>query len=267
MENWQKFEQLSTQYLNQEFQNHGVTFINSGQRDSNSPDILVIDSSTQQTITCIECKYSPSQSGQFAVLETGNSLALSPRNKNFNSFSKQIISEYLKHQNTQLISKSLLYGWIKEHYRKKNVSYFITSNELNSYYAFVELQDFDKYFDVNVTVRRKRSGTRNITTNSFPTVMRSLEIHLNSINVVQRTFKKLNNGWGVIVDRELNKSEQYYKLFYLSREKDMDGIVYRVKRRSKTNNLNFIFEVNYIGQKSNINKFSFKASLENKGFN
>ncbi|NLL06939.1 MAG: hypothetical protein GX270_14410 [Clostridiaceae bacterium] len=98
MENWQLFEQECCDYLNSHLKDYPFSFKCSGGSDSTSSDIEVMRNDT--SVFSIEAKLSPSQSGQFVVLDNNNEFSYSPRNKfSSNIYSRKIVSYLNKNIN------------------------------------------------------------------------------------------------------------------------------------------------------------------------
>ncbi|NLL06938.1 MAG: hypothetical protein GX270_14405 [Clostridiaceae bacterium] len=51
---------------------------------------------------------------------------------------------------------SILFGWIKEHYKAKNSKYLITSTSLGKYKAIIQLDELEHWFTVSACLRRKK---------------------------------------------------------------------------------------------------------------
>lgn len=264
-ERWSLFEIYACDYLNKSIGNSNVLFKRLGSSNSTANDIEVYSNS--KYLFSIEAKYSPSQSGQFVIIDQKDKYEFSIGN-NFenNEYSREIIrilNTNKKHY-TPLgqkavkleIDSAVLAGWIISYYKEKDCQFIITSDELNGYKAIIPITDIQQYFNVTAVVRRKRSGTRHLPKYKFEESVNALKVHTNAlgfelIEVVKENSKTL------VEFKEDNmishKSQRYFgehNEYYLSDASAKNE--YYIKVRSNTNNLNVIFSLEYIGVKDNI---------------
>jgi len=258
---WEKFEIESCQFLNEEFSDLGVIFQRAGGTNSNTSDIEVLTENKELFST--EAKFSPSQSGQFVIIEEKEIYTFSNNSKfESNIYTKKII-DYLN-ENKENYSpkgqksielkcdKKLLFDWIIEHYKTKDSYFVITSNRLNDYKAIIPIDDINRYFHVSAVIRRKRSGTRDIAQYKIRSSIKELTAkyreeygEIDEIITSKKTLVRFKNKV------ELKKSERYFGSNYFLSPSDNIG-EYFIKERSNTNNLNVIFSLEYKGPERNI---------------
>ena len=192
MRNWEKFEQEATAYLNETYKHLSVTFQNTGGKDANTSDIKVMKG--HQTLFSIEAKYSPSQSGQFVLLEEDGKYVFSPKNRfEDNPYTNDIImhlNEYKSIYNPVgqesieiQYDPNVFAGWIQDHYRSKESEFLIVSDQLNGYKAIIPLEELQRYFVVQAFLRRKRSGSRHLSQKRKNDALRALYARLEGIEV------------------------------------------------------------------------------------
>jgi len=256
MKDWKKFEKEAVNYLNQRYNSTDLKFKNCGGSNSKMPDIKVYRNDNH--IFNVEAKLSPSQSGQFVVKIKDDKFIFSSNNVfEKNEYSGKII-KYLN-ENFEFYSRvkqssieidcpiNSLENWIINHYKAKNSEFIITSNEVKSFKAIIPIEEIPKYFNVSANLRRKRSGTRHLPKSQRTEIRELLEDYLADLGVFIDEFKEEGKKTSIIINRSLNKEEQYFGVdnFYLSPDKDMDN-KYFIKKRSMTNNINVIFSLEYI---------------------
>ncbi len=258
MENWQLFEQECCNYLNNALKDYPFNFKCNGGSDSTSSDIEVTKKNA--SVFSIEAKLSPSQSGQFVVLDNNNKFSYSPRNKfSGNIYSRQII-DYLN-RNIDLYTNvqqsainikcpnGVLIGWIKEHYKAKGSKFIITSTSLGTNKVIVPLDQLGQYFVVSACLRRKKSGSRNIPKSDFMFAERLVQEHLRNMRCKVKEVKKIDNKLVVTLDSDtyLNKSKCYLDSDMYISEDRLNSNKYIIKKLSKTNNANVVFSLRYVG--------------------
>ncbi|MGL5964584.1 MAG: hypothetical protein ACRCZ2_09370 [Fusobacteriaceae bacterium] len=197
MNNWEIFESNCTQYLNQNYGNERIRFIQLGKSDSTTADISVEIDGIQ--IFLIEVKMPKAQSGQFVVLFDENKFIFSPRNKtkedDYTMFIINHINENINEYNnvgtTSLkinISSSYFSDWIKKYYQSKNVKYIITKH-LNDFIIF-PLEKYDYYFNVNGNIRLKSSGSNNLPNSYIEDMKKYLEKSIGDDFEIKKEGKK-----------------------------------------------------------------------------
>ncbi|WP_033827199.1 PDDEXK family nuclease [Bacillus andreraoultii] len=260
--NWELFEIDSCNYLNELFEGSPITFQGEGGKNSSSSDIKVFDRG--KYIFSIEAKYSPSQSGQFVLIEGNDLYSLSPVSKFENNEYTQAIIDHLNENKEQYtpegqeaieinIDKKILAKWITDHYKRKDSYFVITSNKLSDYKVILPIDDIKDFFDVSAVVRRKKSGSTDVAQYKIESCINELREYIKQYGLAvtdvipqnKKTLIKLNKG----VD--LKKPDRYFgDGYYLSPNSNGEG--YYIKQLSKTNNLNVIFSLVYTGPEKNI---------------
>ncbi|WP_423800759.1 hypothetical protein [Neobacillus sp. SAB-20_R2A] len=264
LDDWELFEIECPSYLNKVFQHIGVTFKGDGSKNSVASDIKVLKG--DKYLFSIEAKFSPSQSGQFVVIETNDLYNFSPENKFENNKYSQAIIDFLNENKPSYspkgqkaieikLDKDVLVDWIQEHYKRKDSYFIITSNKLNDFKVILSIDDIQKYFYVSAVIRRKPSGTSEVPNYKIDSCLSELKKHINKFGV---NIQKVSKGQGSSFNKtlvefdknvELKRSERYFgEEYYLSPIRNG----YNLKNRSKTNNLTVIFSLKYDGPEKNL---------------
>lgn len=252
-QNWEIFELKVCSFLISHFKGiSGISFKCSGGKNSNEPDIKVFLDG--QYSFSIEVKLSPAQAGQFVIEKRGDCYFESERGKNINCFTKEIL-EYI---NTRHISEeveqsgikidcpeSLISKWIVEHYRAKHTLYFITSYGPDSNLILLHIKHISKYFECSAVIRRKKSGSRNISQSKVKDVIGELNKHLQSIQVKLNQYQMVKKKLIIVTNqhKEIDRSKRYFSQnqYFLSLNEPPSEYV--VKTLSKTNNVNVVFSL------------------------
>lgn len=163
---WQQFEKDCFHYLKRNFP-YVLKIEDFGKADSTKADIKI-------TTIChgayyVEIKEADSQCGQFVLFpqedtrtflfSSGNKSVITP---NCAAIIAAMEKEYDKFAAVGTagipipVSKEVLYGWVQDFYRAKDVKYFITKGET---YIVFPLEKFQDYFDIAAFYRRKTSGS------------------------------------------------------------------------------------------------------------
>lgn len=263
MNRWEKFENECFENIKNILNEHNINLdiIQNGGSNSNFGDIDLYKNNN--LITNIECKLSPSQSGQFVITEEVNGYVLSSRNKFSNRFSEKILSiindRKLKPKSQKgleiILPNSILKEWITEHYSTKNSQFIMTSQNLNSFKAILPFKDIEKYFNMTAILRRKKSGSHNIPIKHRETTKQIVKDFIIKNNFKLTEFQEENDKLYVIMDCLNNTEDKYYlnnNTLFLRRLKDQNKNKYIIKKLSKTNNLTVIFQLEYIGPSKNI---------------
>lgn len=267
MEKWEIFEEESTKYLNE---NYGdlLKYKKMGSSNSNVPDIIAYYKG--EKVFSIEAKLSIAQSGQIVVFSENGKLRLSDKSvKNINNDYTYKIIEYFNNNNLNLpkaqkgitlnIPLNIGFGWLKEHYRANNSEFIITSDRLNDYKALIDIKNIEQYFKFECVMRRKRSGSRHIARKKSDESINILKKYLDEIGNEIKEVSKINGKTYVRLSNEVNKRKDRYfgERLYLSPIKNCEH-QYFIKQTSDTNNLNIMFEIEYIGPKQFIGGDLFK---------
>lgn len=262
MADWEKFEIESCHYLNKVYSSLPVSFHQEGGKNSVTSDIKAYKG--EEHLFSIEAKYSPSQSGQFVLVEDNGIYSLSKESKFENNEYTQAIIDYLNENKESFTPKgqraininfdqNVFAQWITEHYKRKDSYFVITSAKLNDYKAILPIEEIKNYFDVSAVIRRKRSGTAHVAQYRIESCIKELDKYIGKFGLEiseittqsQKTLVKFNK------DVDLKKSERYFgNDLFLSPNSNGKG--YYLKTRSKTNNLNVIFNLVYRGPEENI---------------
>ena len=161
MKHWEKHELACTKFLKDKYGKY-AEFIHIGGFDSNVNDILV---TAPHNFFSIETKDCPAQCGQFVLIPNMNERKFVPgKNKLKHSAYTDMIIEYMNDHFDDFCNAgtkgksidlpySILFGWIKETYRYKNVKFFMPNESL------IPLERIDEYFDVSAIYRVKKSGS------------------------------------------------------------------------------------------------------------
>jgi hypothetical protein len=139
----------------------------------------------------------------------------------------------------------------------KGVEFIITSTELNSFYSIIPLENLKNYFNGEVTIRKKKSGTRPVPLKGLNPILEITKNHFKKHTSI-KSIALLQNEIVVTPFVELNREElSFNDSFYLSKKESN----YVVKIKSKTNNPNVIFSIVYKGERRDIGIEEVKRKL------
>lgn len=254
MENWQIFENNVINFLSQEF--NDVSFTNTGDRNSTISDIKVQNGDKH---LFIEAKYIPSQSGQIVVLINNGRFEFSTASKNrLNCYTTQIINKLNENFNIYSnieqssisinIDSTILFGWIKQTYLDKNTKWIISSHKHTGFtkneLVFVPINEMNNYFDVSISLRRKKSGSSSIPRN------RQEEVKLLCREIFRKDIQIIENKSYI----ELNSLPNNIHLndIYCLKKEPLNGNLFEIRKKGTTNNPNIMFELKLK------NNFNFK---------
>lgn len=246
MRSWEVFEKNSILFLNKSINTNKYLFKNSGGSNSREVDIGVFYNSNQ--LFSIEAKFLPSQCGQFVVSYKDGLFTESSKNYYSNSYNSEILNQInslninLNKVNNLSLNQTIMFKWIKEHYLSKGVKYFIVSNKLDSDFKLIDVESLNKYFKFDCVIRRKKSGSRDVSKSKRREVIYGLINQLNFEN--NKIIKSDINGKSLVVSTQKSVENKYFlnKKFFLSETNDK---VYKVKQLSSTNNPSVIFSIDY----------------------
>lgn len=240
------FEKRCFEYLKQFYKDKQSTFDRKGGMDSTTSDIAVLKNN--QVDYYIEAKDSPAQSGQFVLLpdEETETFVFSPRNHSEPNAMTNIMIEYMnqdfqKFNNAgtsgqQLdIDTEVFAGWIVEHYKDRNVKYFISYDKD---YVILPIRKFAAYFDVIAKYRIKKSGSSDPAKKDFNLLKQIISNKYPSASFTEE-------GKQLLVHLSTPPSEdrfQHENYTYYFSQQEVSG-VYRLKRLSNTYNMNVIFSI------------------------
>lgn len=272
MADWELFELECSKYLDDYFIKSPFSFKSSGGANSTTSDISVFNNKNQNIFN-IEAKLSPCQSGQFVIAVKKGEFVLSPRNKFNNSFSNIILDflnkdfeNYNKVEQKALnidIEEEYMFGWIKEHYKYKNSLFVITSTILKGFKVILSIDDLKKYFEVSACLRRKKSGTQNVPKRDYDSAIVELKKKVPNgerilkISKEEKLFIEFQDKSKLISRANRSIGEKYF----LSPEESKGSGFYSLRKKSKTNNINVIFSLNYKGSKQNLGLDLLKKKL------
>ncbi|MGL5983416.1 MAG: hypothetical protein ACRCZR_08815 [Cetobacterium sp.] len=244
MSNWKYFENNCVNYLNTNYGNERIKFIEMGKSNSTTSDILVQIDGISKFL--IEAKMSQAQSGQFVVLIDNDKFIFSSKNKTSeDDYSKFIVnylnqyfSKYKDVGTTALkidIPMSYFSNWIKSYYKSKNVKYVIT--EYMNNFIILPIEKYDLYFNISSNLRRKTSGSNDLPNCYIDTFKDHLK---NKIGV---PFEIIKNGKKQFL--ETTACLDRYKVnlsgvdIYIT--KDNEDLI--IKKLGKTKNPTIIFSI------------------------
>lgn len=263
-ENWQKFEESAFNYVaglcEEVSAGKKVPIIAKplGGHDSTKSDIVITKGGKEEFY--IETKFSPAQSGQFSVIDTGEKFEFSQGNKTHLNKNVEKILEYINvksRYDTIKNSESNNYyincdpndlrEWVTNHYQKKCCKFIITSKQIDGYKAIIPLTlaDLAANFVIKACLRPKRSGSRALPQGDLAEAESALEAHLRSMG---NSFTTSQDGKRTIATLSVpSKFKRDQKLFgneayVISRKSDS---IYEIRKRGTTNNKNVIFELTY----------------------
>ena len=267
MERWKKFEIKSSNYLNRFLDIDNVSTTNDGGGNSRETDVKLYYKSN--LLFSIEVKLSPSQSGQFVVKFDNKRFFLSKENHNLNKYSLKVI-EILNRQGLDYKGENinincgddLCFNWIKEHYTKKGVEFIITSNSIDSFYSIIPIDKINSFFEVSCVLRKKKSGTSDISIKDRLEVEKSVNEYLKSINNSVEKIDYDGKKMYLKSKKIINKSKlTVSESLFLSKQDE--NFRYRIKKRSSTNNPNVIFSLKYKGEKKDLGLTYLKEHIIN----
>ncbi len=265
MNAWEQVEQDCVNYLQSKFSAY-ATFQQKGSADSTQSDIEVQCPNRQPFY--IETKKLPAQCGQFVLLpnEQTKTFTFSPENDSKeNTYTQAIIS----HMNTRFDAflhagtkgvplnidngEELFIGWILEHYKARNVQFFITDK-----HVLFPIEEFSKYFSVTAKYRIKKSGSQKTGKCYIPLVQAYLQKH--SEYQIQSTYVKDNS---LYVCSELPLQRKHFSItgcnytLYFSKK----GQDYEIRRPSNTHHANVIFSISLKSAEKGLSDEQFIAFL------
>lgn len=265
---WKKFEKGCFEYLCKEYGKNIV--INAyGESDSTKADVEFVVTSNNTFF--VEVKENKSQCCQFVVFpnETSKKFDVSAGVKSPDTNNKRAIIEYMndnyetfcKVNTTGIpinIDSDILYGWVNDFYKPKNVQFFMTKG---NGYIIAPIENFSELFNISAVYRIKKSGSNNPS-------------QRNNLNEIEEGFKreklfgqlefiKVGKKYKCFFHSKLNNNEKRIvcnEYTYLLVENEhsakiskKEKYVYEVRRLSNTANPNVICELSlkYKNQKPN----------------
>lgn len=197
---WKEYEKHVAKKLKEVFDKEIVRIISMGEEDSTKPDI-VISASNKEKDFYLEVKMPNSQSSQFVLEILNDKFIYGSKNRyKNNSFSQTIIDymndnfkKYNRVSQTGMeipILEELINNWIISNLKNKQIEYIFSGIENQE--RIIPIDNFGKYFQVNVYFRRKKSGSRNLSKNKIYDFKKSFA---NKFNYLP---KIISNGGKVI---------------------------------------------------------------------
>jgi len=265
MKKWEKFESDCVEYLNNNYGNNDLKFLKNGGSNSTKSDIDAFYKG--QYVFSIEVKSYKAQSGQFVVDVQNNQFVEGESNKNKNSnnihFLKYINNHFEKFKNVKqngidiIIAQKHIENWIIEHYKHKSSLYIMSKSIKQDSFIIKPINEISEHFELKSKLRRKKSGTSNLPHNLYEEAKEILSTKDYFQEIIFDKYYILKTN------RLLNKDELSINLsnsiIHLSKKSDT---IYKINKKSKTNNVNVIFDITL---KENIDDFSdnsFKSKLE-----
>lgn len=239
MKKWQQFEKKCFNFLYNQCLHTNISLELKGNYNSTCSDILVNNN------RYIEIKMPRSHCGQFSVVPDVNCKTFYQSKLNTPQTSTQLeISQYL----IDLVSKDypfnnqpkqygfihtnqeILFQWIEEHYKNKNVNWIITGKD--NHYCLLDVKDIKQYFDISLELRKKRSGSSKFN-------KKHLE-HLKQILTSNKIKFNINDDLTVILE---NIHNDVFELDNLIFRKLDDKNTYKIRILSSIENHTFVFHL------------------------
>lgn len=254
MKKWENFENEMTDFLQEMLDDYDVMVKQLGNADSTIPDIEITINNNMKKFY-VETKMPASQTSQFVVEIKDNSFIYGKKNKfNGNEYSDEIIkilnNNFEKYKNvaqsgmTIPVPEEIAFGWIASNMRNKDVE-FIISVDNNDNKKIFSLDQFNNFFNIKTTLRRKKSGSQNLPKTYYEDFKKQLEIKFSKYDYNLYTE---NNKLFLNLPLDLSKNDCYIdsnilpegKKYFLSNKGNNK---YEIKITSATNNPNIIFEL------------------------
>ena len=240
------FEIRCYEYLKKVYAAKNVTFNRKGGMDSTTSDIAVIKNNKVDYY--IEAKDSSAQCGQFVLFpnEDSQTFVFSPRNHSKPNDMTDIMIEYMNHDFDRFnnagtsgesldIDINVFAGWIIEHYKDRNVKYFMSYAEE---YVILPISKFASYFDIVAKYRIKKSGSGDPPKKDFEAIK-------STIIKSYPTARFEENDKKLFVELYSSLKDDRFQLgmytYYFSKQQKEN--TYRIKRLSNIYNMNVIFSI------------------------
>lgn len=260
----EKFETKCYEYLKKSYKTNNTNFYHEGGMDSTKSDIAVVKNGSIEFY--IEAKDTSAQSGQFVLLPDENNeiFIFSPRNKSKPNEMTDIIIDYMNSEFQRFnnagtagqsldIDTNVFADWIIEHYKDKNVKYFISYDSDD--YVIFPIHKFKQYFNILANYRIKKSGSSEPAKKDIISVKQMINRYYDSARFYQ-TEKKLF----VDIPEKINKDKFILRnyTYYLSEQSSGD---YEVRKLSNTYNMNVIFSIELIKSQDTKDLEEFELDL------
>lgn len=251
--NWEQTEIKVYEYI-KSIVPDDIEVIHYGKSDSSLSDLKLVKNGEE--LFYIEIKQMQSQAGQFVVLDNGEKFVFSRLNKVDNKVCLPII-EYINnnYDNYKKVgtagleirtSSKLNEDRIISLYKNEKNVKFIATIDKNENVIIFKTDDLPKYFHIAGFLRRKRSGSSNISKSNKQIVINEMTSYLKSIGIDDNkvSFKYIKNYFVMLVDENVElygrRIETDDFVIFVSREYEGGNILTRL---SNTNNPNVIFSL------------------------
>jgi len=247
LQKWEVFQNEATDFLSDYFNIHCSM---EGGFDATTSEITARNA--DQVITTIEAKFCPAQAGQVILLSDGNQFIFSEKSKNSSNVYTQEIINYLNNNYSSFtgtnsatipitnISYSTLFNWVKTVYKQKNVQWMIASKEFCNLIAkdtlLAPLDEIEKYFDISITFRRKKTGNDHIPGKDLLDFQEEMDL-VNPNYQIKRT----NNRYLMTLNSKVTNFNIGTKYLLSMTNKDCQ---YYIKKKDMNTNPNVVFQLN-----------------------
>ena len=264
LQKWEVFQNEATEFLGTYF---NIYCAMEGGFDATTSEITVRDA--DQVLTTIEAKFCPAQAGQIKLLSDGSKFIFSEKSKNSSNIYTQEIIKYLNDNYESFIgtnsatipitniSYSTLFNWVKTVYKEKNVEWIIASKEFCNLIAddtlLAPLDEIEKYFDISIVFRRKKTGNDHIPGKDLLDFQEQMDL----VNENYR-IKRTNNRYLLTVNQRVTNFNIGTKYLLSMTNQDCQ---YFIKKKDMNTNPNIVFQLNL---KDNI---EFQAERFKKEYN
>jgi hypothetical protein len=263
LQKWEIFQNEATEFLSNYFNIHCSM---EGGFDATTSEITARN--TDKVITTIEAKFCPAQAGQIILLSDGSKFSFSDKSKNnSNSYTHDIIrylnsnySSFLGTNSATIpvnIDDHTLFNWVKTVYQEKNVEWIIASSKFNDLtqddLLLVPLNEMEKYFDISIVFRRKKSGNTHIPGKELIDFEYELDLITEDYKI-----KRTNNKYLLTLDSRISNFNIGTKYLLSMTNKECQ---YYIKKKDVNTNPNIMFKLNL---KDNIEFKSEQFKKDNK---
>lgn len=266
---WLEFEKKAVNFLKNKILGKDILVSHDGKSDSNADDIKIYKKS--KLVSIVEVKEKNAQMGQIVIVfsEDRSKFILSPdvkKNrkiilKNSSKIIDYVNDHFDKYKNpTQKgiklkCSNTISHEYINSFNKMKKCNYFISHNEKKEIMV-VDVVNFKKNFKLTPIIRRKKSGSRNLSLSHFKDVEKYIKKKF-KIEIKNEEKKYLVEIPEKYSKQLKKKDSRYFNIknykYYLSLK---NNNFYYIKICSSTNNPNIIFEVKFSPEnnKDDLNK-------------
>lgn len=236
---WKTFESELTHYLNHNYKNSELDFVNKGGSNAFSNDILVYKN--RSYYFSIEAKYLPSQCGQITLKEKNNGFVFSKQSRQKFMPQTQIIIDMINAHELLEQNDPRIFAWVQAYYFQKNATWFGLSQsykDLNSQNVYLcQTKDLSAYVNVDAILRKKKSGSSRLPYRLIEKALRLVENKLPDA---------LCHSKGILHKKLFVKCENPPADSYLSEELYLSfkgDKLYEVRKLSKTRTWTLTFSM------------------------